>query len=99
MKELAKGYARVAIKKYNKKQLQAFTFSNESRLPGRCRPSLNTLIDQDFDLTWIQSSDRFKNFNRTKQILTINGKSAEEVEDYRRQETERYKHPIEPWLF
>lgn len=79
--------------------MQAFTFTTESRLPGRMRPSLIDLVDEDFDISWIHTSERFKNFNRTKQILTIPSSRPEEIEDYRKQEIERYKHPLDPWMY
>lgn len=53
IKELSKQLARDAIKRHNKKQLQAFTFTTESRLPGRTRISITEVIDEDFDLAWI----------------------------------------------
>ncbi|CDW73136.1 UNKNOWN [Stylonychia lemnae] len=99
IKELSKQFAKDAIKRHNKKQLQAFTFTTESRLPGRMRPSLNELVDEDFDISWVHTSERFKNFNRTKQILTIPPTKAEDIDDYRKQEIERYKYPLDPWMY
>ena len=84
IKDLSRQFAKEAIKRHNKKQLQAFTFTTESRLPGRMRPSLNELVDEDFDISWVHTSERFKSFNRTKQILTIPSTKPDEVEDYRK---------------
>jgi len=53
IKELSKQFARDAIKKHNKKQLQAFTFTTEARNNGRARMSLSEVIDEDFDLSLI----------------------------------------------
>eukprot|EP00347_Sterkiella_histriomuscorum_P021659 403333211 len=99
IKELSKQFAKEAIKRHNKKQLQAFTFTSESRLPGRMRPSLNELVDEDFDISWVATSERFKNFNRTKQILTIIPCGTDEMEEYRKQEYDRYKFPLNPWMY
>lgn len=99
MKELAKQFAKDAIKRHNKKQLQAFTFTTESRLPGRMRPSITELVDDDFDISWVHNSERFKGFNRTKQILTIPRSTSEETAEFRRQEQERYKHPLDPYIY
>ena len=63
------------------------------------RPSITELVDDDFDISWVHNSERFKGFNRTKQILTIPCSTPEEREEYRRQEAERYKHPLEPWVY
>lgn len=63
------------------------------------RPSLTELVDEDFDISWVATSERFKNFNRTKQILTIPQSKPEEIDDYRRQELDRYKYPLNPWMY
>ena len=49
---------------------------------------------EDIDLSWVHSSERFKQITRHKQILTINRRNAYEIEEYRKQETERYKEPL-----
>ena len=101
LKDLSKQFARDAIKRHNKKQLQAFTFTTESRLPGRMRVSLTEVIDEDFDLAWIQSSERFKSCARARQTLTIPQFNIKDpaVADYRRQESDRYKNPLDPWNY
>jgi hypothetical protein len=52
-------------------------------------------------LTWIQSTERFKNCARARQTLTIPSFHPKDpaVEDYKRQETERYKNPLDPWVY
>jgi hypothetical protein len=101
IKELAKQFAKDAIKRHNKKQLQAFTFTTDTRQSGRLRQSIQDVIDDDFDLTWIQSTERFKNCARARQTLTIPSFHPKDpaVEDYKRQETERYKNPLDPWVY
>lgn len=86
IKELAKQFARDAIKRHNKKQLQAFTFTTESRLAGRTRQSISEVIDEDFDLAWIQSSERFKSCARARQTLTVATFNPKDpaITDYRR---------------
>jgi hypothetical protein len=53
IKELSKQFARDAIKRHNKKQLQAFTFTSDSRIPGRNRVNITDVVDEDFDWAWI----------------------------------------------
>ena len=86
IKELSKQFSRDAIKRYNKKQLQAFTFTTESRLPGRTRISISEVVDEDFDLACIQSSERFKSCARARQTLTFHAFNLKDpaVADYRR---------------
>jgi hypothetical protein len=101
IKELAKQFAKDAIKRHNKKALQAFTFTTEARIPGRARVSLTEVLDEDFDLAWVQSTERFKSCARARQTLTIpvcNPKDPA-ITDYRRQENERYKNPLDAWIY
>jgi hypothetical protein len=66
IKELSKHLAKEIARKNNKKQLSAFTFSTDSRSVFRGRANIMDVIDEDFDLNWIFTSERFKSFNRTK---------------------------------
>jgi hypothetical protein len=52
------------------------------------------MLGDEFDLSWVAKSERFKHFHRQKQILTINPRTKEEIEDFRRQERDRYKDPL-----
>ncbi len=63
--------------------------------------SLSEVIDEDFDLSLIQSTERFKNCARARQTLTLIAFNPKDpaIADYRRQEGERYKNPLEPWLY
>jgi len=51
------------------------------------------------NLDWVRYSSRFRDMNIHKNQLTIKMPSLEWIENYRRQETERYKNPTVPWAY
>ena len=51
------------------------------------------------NIDWVRYSSRFKDLNIHKNQLTVKMPSMEWVENYRRQETERYKNPTLPWSY
>ena len=51
------------------------------------------------NIDWVKYSSRFKDLNIHKNQLTIKMPSLDWIENYRRQETERYKNPTLPWSF
>lgn len=51
------------------------------------------------NLDWVKYSNRFKDLNIHKNQLTIRLATQEWIDNYRRQEAERYKHPTQPWCF
>lgn len=51
------------------------------------------------NIDWVKYSARFKDLNIHKNQLTIKMSSMEWIENYRRQETERYKNPTQPWSY
>jgi hypothetical protein len=53
----------------------------------------------DFAYDSILNSERFKNLKINKNQLTIPSRSKEEIKEYQRQETERYKNPHLPWEY
>lgn len=56
-------------------------------------------MDEDFDIGWILQTDRFKNFHRGSQKPTLTRSKTDEIDDYRRQERERYKIPHLPFVY
>ena len=76
----------------------------EEKVPQRSYPSRRHVgnvaeLLTNIDLSWVATSDRFKNFNRTRQVLTINRKTEYEIEEFRKQETELFKEPMKPFTF
>lgn len=51
------------------------------------------------NLDWVKYSARFKDLNIHKNQLTIKMSSIQWIESYRKQESERYKHPTLPWAY
>jgi hypothetical protein len=51
------------------------------------------------NIDWVKYSLRFKDLNIHKNQLTIKMSSLDWIENYRRQETERYKNPTQAWSF
>lgn len=51
------------------------------------------------NIDWVKFSSRFKDLNIHKNQLTVRMPSMDWVENYRRQETDRYKNPTFPWAF
>ena len=47
----------------------------------------------------ILKSDRFKNVKKNKIQITIKSRTKEEIQSFREQEKERYKHPHSPWEY
>lgn len=49
----------------------------------------------------MQSTERFKSCARARQTLTIPvcNQKDQSVNDYRRQETDRYKNPLDAWIY
>jgi hypothetical protein len=61
--------------------------------------SESNFIADDFGYDSLLNSERFKNLKINKNQLTIRPRSKEEIKEYQRQETERYKHPHLPWEY
>ena len=51
------------------------------------------------NLDWVKYSSRFKDLNIQKNQLTIRMPTTEWVENYRKQEADRYRHPTLPWVY
>lgn len=51
------------------------------------------------NIDWVKYSSRFKDLNIHKNQLTIKMSSLDWIENYRKQETERYKNPTLPWSY
>ena len=47
----------------------------------------------------VLTSDRFKNLKKNKIQITIKPRTQEEIQFFRKQELERYKHPNLPWEY
>ena len=71
---------------------------NETSGSGRHKGNLAELME-DIDLTWVAKSERFKNFTRQRQVLTINRRTEYEIEEFRKFEAERYKEPLQPFTY
>ena len=104
VKELSKILAKEMIARANKKAMQLLSSRDpevheipkahrENATPRANHKNASMDLLEDFDLSWVSKSERFKNFNRQKQVLTINRRTEYEIEDFRRQERERYKEP------
>ena len=110
LKNLSKILAKEMIAKANKKAIQIIQNQeiveqmnkNVSQpIPmgqGRQRENLDRLM-KDVDLSWVSTSERFKNYTRTRQVLTINRKTEYELQEFRRQETERYNDPYRSYTY
>ena len=64
----------------------------------------NSLIDPSDDNDSfidrnILKSERFKNVKKNKIQITIKSRTKEEIQNFRDQEKERYKHPQKPWEY
>jgi len=51
------------------------------------------------NLDWVKQSTRFKDLRIHKNQLTVKATGQRWVEEYRRQETERYRNPTVPWVY
>lgn len=51
------------------------------------------------NIDWVKYSSRFKDLNIHKNQLTIKMSSMDWIDSYRKQETERYKNPTQPWSY
>ena len=104
VKELSKILAKEIISRSNKKAIQLSAlmdheaFSRREETSGRQKGTTAELME-DIDLSWVAKSERFKNFTRQRQVLTINRRTEYEIEDFRRQEFERYKEPLQPYVY
>lgn len=51
------------------------------------------------NLDWVKQSARFKDLRIHKNQLTIKMTGPRGIEEYRKQETERYRNPTVPWIY
>lgn len=59
----------------------------------------NVVKERDDNLVGILSNERFQILKTNKNQLTIRARTKEEIKDFQKQETERYKNPHLPWLY
>ena len=90
--------------KLNEQENNYINSTNKSGNKNKINDLNNSYIDpsdenDSFIDRNILKSDRFKNVKKNKIQITIKSRTKEEIDDYRKQERERYKYPQKPWEY